>query len=161
MIEALRLLIPLWCANALVNIFDYFRKKYHFPDYPLDGNRLWFDGRRILGSAKTIPGIPVLLLGGYVGGMLIHSQNGLLPGFAVLLGEIIFGFIKRRIGINQGDSLIIIDQADYLFAFYLLMILFRMTVDSKIIFIALGITIPVHLLSNIIAYKLKIRERFM
>lgn len=160
MIEALRLLIPLWCANALVNVFDYLRKKYHFPDYPLDGNKLWFDGRRILGSAKTIPGIPVLLLGGYVGGVLVHSQNGLLSGLAVLLGEIIFGFIKRRMGINQGDSLIIIDQADYLFALYLLMSVFRMTVDSKTFFIALGITIPVHLLSNIIAYNLKIRKTY-
>lgn len=158
MIEAVKLLIPLWSANILVNMFYYARKKYHLPDYPLDGGRLWFDGRPIFGPAKTIFGLPVTLVGGYLGGVLVHSGNGWVSGLAVFLGAVASGFLKRRLGLKRGEPLWIVDQTDYLFMAYGLFFFSGEVIDTKTFLIALGITIPVHILTNIIAYRLKIRE---
>lgn len=159
-IEAITLLIPLWSANVLVNIFYFVRKKYQIPDYPLDGNRVWFDGRRIFGQAKTIFGLPVALLGGYLGSILVSSEHGLLLGLAVYLGAMVSGFLKRRLGISRGNPLYIIDQSDYLFTAYILLLLSGDRIQPTIFFIALGSTIPIHLLTNIIAFKLNIRETY-
>lgn len=159
MIEVSKLLIPLWTANVFVNIFYFFRKKYQIPDYSLDGNKLWFDGRRILGDSKTIFGLPVSLLGGFFGGLIIHG-NGLLSGLAVYLGAIVSGFIKRRLGLKRGESFWVVDQSDYLFFAYLLFFIFGERINSRTFFAALIITIPVHVITNAIAYNLKIRERY-
>ncbi|MFA6081341.1 MAG: CDP-archaeol synthase [Patescibacteria group bacterium] len=159
MIEVSKLLIPLWTANVFVNIFYFFRKKYRLSDYPLDGNKLWFDGRRILGDSKTIFGFPIALLGGIVGGIIVHS-NGFLSGLAVYLGAIVSGFIKRRLGLKRGESFWIVDQSDYLFLAYPIFAIFWEKINLRIFFIALIITIPIHFLTNIIAFKLKIRETY-
>jgi CDP-2,3-bis-(O-geranylgeranyl)-sn-glycerol synthase len=156
--EIVQLLIPLWSANVLVNLFYFFRKKCAIPDYPLDGNRLWFDGRYILGPAKTLLGLPITLLGGYVGGMLIQSNNGLVLGLSVYLGAILSGFIKRRFGLKRGEPLYIVDQTDYLFAAYILFMLSGERTNNLTFLSALSITIPVHFITNKIAYHLKVRD---
>lgn len=157
MIEVSKLLIPLWTANVFVNIFYFFRKKYQISDYSLDGNKLWLDGRRILGDSKTIFGLPVSLLGGFFGGLIIHD-NGLLSGLAVYLGAIVSGFIKRRLGLKRGEPFWIVDQSDYLFLAYPIFAIFEEKINLQVFFVALIIAIPTHFLTNIIAYKLKIRE---
>lgn len=156
--DALLLLIPLWSANVLINIFAFFRKKYHLPDFSLDGGRLWSDGRPIFGSSKTFLGLPIKLLGGYLGGVIISSPNGLLSGGAVFLGAVASGFLKRRLGLARGKPLPLVDQSDYLFAAYLLFFLFEKTIPFSTFIIALCITIPIHLITNMIAFRLKIRE---
>lgn len=158
--EALILLIPLWCANGLVNIFYFFRKKYNLSDYPLDGNRVWSDGAPILGPAKTILGLPITLLGGYLGGILVDTPSGLMSGLAVYLGAIASGFVKRRLGIVRGEPLPIIDQADYLLMVYPLSLVLGEPIGIATFGKAMLITIPVHLMTNIIAYYLGIREKY-
>lgn len=81
-------------------------------DQPVDGNRLWSDGRPVLGSSKTWRG----LVSGCLACGLFSLVTGLgflfgvLFGFLGLLGDMISSFIKRRIGLQSSARALGLDQ---------------------------------------------------
>ena len=112
--QTLKLLSCLWITNATLTILPLILKKIHIKDLALDGNRKWFDGRRILGKSKTLIGIPVaLFIGAIIGTIWSNFNEGLFLGVCTYFGTTISGFFKRRIGIKPGQPWIPFDEIDF------------------------------------------------
>jgi CDP-2,3-bis-(O-geranylgeranyl)-sn-glycerol synthase len=82
---------------------------------------------------------------------------GFLLSSGALFGDMMGSFIKRRLGIKQGRPAPILDQLNFIFGALLFTYPFSPIPLDMIITICL-ITPIVHLTSNIIAYKLKIKK---
>ena len=122
----------------------------------LDSGRNWSDGKRILGDHKTLYGT---IIGIVVGSLFGIIQGNLLQGilFSVgaILGDLLFAFIKRRLGIQPGKSLPLWDQVGFIIVAILLGSLVepRPTWQQDVAMIFT--TIPVHYVSNLFAWGLK------
>ncbi|MBN1329016.1 MAG: CDP-2,3-bis-(O-geranylgeranyl)-sn-glycerol synthase [Candidatus Heimdallarchaeota archaeon] len=95
---------------------------------PMDFRKNWFDGRRILGNNKTIRGFAAGFITGFLVGLLtryflinnvgisytIPITNGFLQGLGAVLGDVVGSFIKRRMNIPSGGSLIVMDQIGFM-----------------------------------------------
>jgi CDP-2,3-bis-(O-geranylgeranyl)-sn-glycerol synthase len=80
-----------------------------------------------------------------------------LSPLGALFGDLGGAFLKRRLGIAPGDLLPIIDQVDFvvgaiLFSLPLTIIYWELAVAVIII------TPPIHMLTNFLAYKLKLKK---
>lgn len=84
--------------------------------------------------------------------------NGMIIGFGAILGDLVESFIKRRLKIRSGKSLPIFDQIDFIIGAWIAIILLYPETAWKYFLIALIITPLLHLLANIIAYKLKLKK---
>jgi CDP-2,3-bis-(O-geranylgeranyl)-sn-glycerol synthase len=122
---------------------------------PLDGGRSWRDGKRILGDHKTVYGT---ITGIAVGALFSLAQGNALQGtlFAVgaIGGDLIFAFIKRRMGLEPGKPLPLWDQVGFII---LAIILGSLVVPSPTWEQDLAMiitTIPVHYVSNLFAWGL-------
>jgi CDP-2,3-bis-(O-geranylgeranyl)-sn-glycerol synthase len=121
----------------------------------LDSGRNWSDGKRILGDHKTLYGT---IIGIVVGSLFGIIQGNLLQGilFSVgaILGDLLFAFIKRRLGIQPGKSLPLWDQVGFIIVAILLGSLVepRPTWQQDVAMIFT--TIPVHYVSNLFAWGL-------
>lgn len=94
---------------------------------PIDGGRVWRDGRRLLGDGKTWRG--------FIGGVLIGTLVGIvqyfitpdfygsletavklafLLSFGALIGDLVGSFIKRRANLPRGYPAIGLDQLGFL-----------------------------------------------
>jgi CDP-2,3-bis-(O-geranylgeranyl)-sn-glycerol synthase len=122
---------------------------------PLDGGMNWSDGKRILGDHKTVYGT---LYGVAVGAAVALAQGnlaqGLLFSVGAILGDLLFAFIKRRLGIQPGKPLPLWDQVGFIILAILLGSLIepRPTWQQDIAMIVT--TIPVHYTSNLFAWGL-------
>jgi CDP-2,3-bis-(O-geranylgeranyl)-sn-glycerol synthase len=81
----------------------------------------------------------------------------LLTPLGALLGDLTAAFLKRRLGIAPGGLFPVVDQVDFVagaivFALPLGMVYWELAVA------VLLITPPVHLLTNVCAYKLKLKK---
>jgi hypothetical protein len=79
---------------------------------PLDANRLWRDGRPLLGSHKTWRGLIAGTLATALMGALLSRGFviGAAFGALALTGDLFSSFIKRRIGRTSGSPVPLIDQ---------------------------------------------------
>jgi CDP-2,3-bis-(O-geranylgeranyl)-sn-glycerol synthase len=122
---------------------------------PLDRGRMWSDGKRILGDHKTIYGT---LTGVSVGALFALAQGNALQGtlFAIgaIGGDLLFAFIKRRIGLEPGKPLPLWDQVGFIILAIILGSLVepRPTWQQDVAMIVT--TIPVHYVSNLFAWGL-------
>lgn len=155
-IEALKLIFPAYCANAIPVIAGGGR--------PLDFDKKCFDGKPVFGKNKTYRGFfSGLLIGTFVG--LIESLFfgypllfGLLISLGALFGDLAGAFLKRRLGLAPGELLPIVDQVDFVVG----AILFSLPMQILTITIAitmLVITPPIHLLTNFAAYKFGLKSK--
>jgi uncharacterized protein len=81
-------------------------------DRPLDGDRLWFDGRPVFGRHKTIRGFLVSILGGLAVSPLLNL-TWWAAGIGALLamtGDLLSSFVKRRFSQRSGKNVVILDQ---------------------------------------------------
>jgi CDP-diglyceride synthetase len=80
--------------------------------YPLDCGVTFIDGRALLGSSKTWRGyliaVPVTMSGAWAVGL--NSHTGLVCSLAVLFGDTLTSFIKRRIRQDPGRHVPGLDQ---------------------------------------------------
>ena len=133
---------------------------------PIDRGRRLIDGRRILGTNKTIKGFAYGLLLGSLAGLVeaVLFANyalisvGVIASLGALLGDLFGAFLKRRLDIAPGNPLPVVDQLDFilgaiLFAHPLL----NVTVGAVLILVIA--TVPIHLLSNAVAYMLRLKSR--
>lgn len=163
-LQSLWLIAPAYVANGFPPVVR--GKK------PLDfGKNL---GRnRLLGDGKTFEGTIFGIIAGVSAGFLQMSVQGqispelglakmTLPlAFALssgaIVGDIAGAFVKRRAGIKRGDPAILLDQLDFLVV-ALLFAGFLVNLPLGIAAALLIITPPVHLFTNFIAYKAKIKK---
>jgi len=155
LIDALVFILPAYCANAIPVLLGGGR--------PIDGGKVFSDGRPVFGSHKTIRGfVSGLVVGTLVGfGLSLVIDYSLLLGFAVslgaLLGDLFEAFVKRRLGYAPGASLPVADQLDFVLG-ALLFSLFVSPPSWQIAVVVLVITPPIHLLTNFVAYHLGIKK---
>lgn len=133
---------------------------------PIDRERKFIDGRRILGTNKTVRGFSYGLLLGSLAALaeaILFSNYVLLPvgivaSIGALLGDLSGAFLKRRLNIPPGNPLLVVDQLDFILGAILLTSpILKITAAAALILVVA--TIPIHLLSNAIAYVLRLKKR--
>lgn len=154
-VEALKFIFPAYCANATPVIAGGGTR--------MDFGKHFFDGKRIFGANKTYRGFFFGLAVGVTVGLVEVMFFDYPPLFSVLsplgalLGDLTAAFLKRRLGIAPGGLLPIADQVDFVvgalvFSLPLAIIYWELAVA------VLVITPPIHLLTNFVAYKLKLKK---
>jgi len=157
------ILLPMYFANASALFFG--------GRHALDFGKKFFDGFPLLGKGKTIEGT----IGGMISGILITiiivqalgesteivTENylffGMLSTIGAVTGDVAASFIKRRLGKEQGANVFLLDQLDFLFGGLLFgSIVFIPTIQETAIITI--ITIFVHLATNYIAFKIKMKN---
>ena len=154
-LEALKFIFPAYCANGAPVIGGGGK--------PIDLGRNFFDGKRIFGANKTFRGFFFGLAIGAAVGVLDCLLFGYPWLFAVLtplgalLGDLTGAFLKRRLDIKPGGLLPVVDQIDFVVG-ALVFSLPLMIVSWQLALAVLLITPPIHLFTNFIAYKLKLKK---
>jgi CDP-2,3-bis-(O-geranylgeranyl)-sn-glycerol synthase len=154
-VESLKFIFPAYCANAAPVLVG--------GGFPMDFGKYFFDGKRVFGNNKTFRGFFFGLAIGVGVGLvewIIFDYPllfSLLTPLGALLGDLTAAFLKRRLGIAPGGLFPIVDQIDFVvgaivFALPLAMIYWQLAV------VILIITPPIHLLTNLGAYVLKLKK---
>ncbi len=110
MVEIIKVIIFLLWINFMPPLANLIWKEAM--NQPLDGNRLWFDGRPIFGSNKTIRGILAAIAGGATLLLLLGLQwwVGVVAAGLAMTGDLLTSFIKRRLHYAPGKPVGILDQ---------------------------------------------------
>lgn len=147
---------------------------------PLDLGKSFRDHRRILGDGKTFRGT---IFGTLAGIFVGTGQNMIAPkfglpsfgdgtelisvlvalSFGAMLGDIVASFFKRRMDLERGESLFLVDQLDFVFGSWILLLLlapswFHLNFTPMMIITVLIITPILHRLTNIVGYKIKAKK---
>lgn len=125
---------------------------------PLDGGRIWSDGKPLLGDHKTVKGA----LLGFIAGLAVglaqgNPLGGGLQALGAILGDLAGSFYKRRLGIPPGGSLILWDQLDFIVLAVALSYTAQLTPLDQVAAILL-VTLPIHYLVNVVAWALKLKK---
>ncbi len=154
---------PLYVANASAVVFG--------GKTPIDFNRIWPDGKPILGKGKTWKGLGMgILIGTFAGGFVLYffpflaadvAPNYLGYAFLLsagaLLGDIAGSFIKRRMGLHRGQAAHFLDQLDFVLGGLLLSLLIHP--PAWTIFLVLIMVTPfMHMAFNRLAYLLGLKS---
>jgi len=83
-----------------------------FLDQPLDRNKVFRDGRPLLGPGKTVRGIFSAIIATTVLAPLVGLEpaQGAVFGLLAMLGDLVSSFIKRRLDIATSRSAPLLDQ---------------------------------------------------
>jgi CDP-2,3-bis-(O-geranylgeranyl)-sn-glycerol synthase len=157
-IQALKFIFPAYCANATPVLAGGGK--------PMDFGRNLWDGKRIFGTNKTFRGF----FFGWAIGILVGLVEGMGFGFAeysilfsvltplgALMGDLTGAFFKRRLGIKPGGLFHVVDEIDFVVG-ALVFALPVAAVSWELAVAALLITPPIHLGTNFVAYKLKLKK---
>ena len=157
-IEALKFIFPAYCANGAPVLGGGGK--------PIDFGKKFFDGKPILGANKTFRGF----FFGWGIGLLVGLVEGMVFGFAsysipfsiltplgALLGDLTGAFIKRRLNITPGGLLPVVDQIDFVVGALVFSLPLMMT-SWELAVAVLLITPPIHLFTNFLAYKMKLKK---
>jgi len=160
---ALYYIFPAYCANASPVIFGGGK--------PIDLEKKFFDGKPIFGSHKTYRGfISGLLIGTFVGWFqeTIAPLAGLpkgsvFSGFVIslgaLIGDLVGSFVKRRLNLKPGAMLPVVDQLDFvLFALLFASLISPLPISVTGMIAIIILTGPIHLLVNVLAYLLRLKD---
>jgi CDP-2,3-bis-(O-geranylgeranyl)-sn-glycerol synthase len=157
-IQAIKFVFPAYCANGTPVLAGGGPK--------MDFGKNFADGKRIFGNNKTFRGF----FFGWSVGFMVGIAEGLVFGFSnfpilfsvliplgALLGDLAGAFVKRRLDIAPGGIFPVVDQIDFVlgalvFALPLSMVNWQLAVT------VLLITPPIHLFTNFVAYKLKLKK---
>lgn len=167
-VKAIIFILPAYFANAAPVLFRTGSSKI-----PMDYGVKFYDSRRILGKGKTWTGFFVGIITGTIIGIITwflgilnlypdfetHVLAAFLLSVGTMTGDAIGSFIKRRINVRSGKSVPILDQLSfYVFALLFASPYLPKEFDFAILSILAIITLIIHYLSNIIAYRLKLKN---
>lgn len=114
--EIFKLAISCWAVNIILNLWYLLKLKKPAVlklDAPLDLNKVFFDGQRVLGNSTTWVGLPIAITSGAIlGFFLFTTAMGVVIGLLSYCGHAIGSFIKRRMQIPRGKYVPIIDHGD-------------------------------------------------
>jgi CDP-2,3-bis-(O-geranylgeranyl)-sn-glycerol synthase len=170
LVSAMWIMLPAYVPNSVAAYFGGGR--------PIDGGRMYRDGRRIFGDGKTWKGLVAGILAGVLIGILqiaIRQAAGitLLPELTVvviillatgaLLGDLVKSFFKRRLGKDRGAPWLIADQYDFVAGAFVLLLIFQYswvvtTLTLPILFWIIVITPVLHRLVNILGYLTGVKD---
>ena len=154
-VEALKFIFPAYCANAAPVLAG--------GGQPMDFGKNFFDGKPVFGKNKTFRGF----FFGFAIGILVGVMESLvfsyplpvsvLTPLGALCGDLAGAFLKRRLDIAPGNLFPIVDQIDFVvgaivFSLPLAIMYWELGVAVLII------TPPIHLATNFVAYKLKLKK---
>lgn len=165
-LKAIWLIFPAYVANASAVLFKG-KTQIDF------GKKL--KNKPIFGAGKTWRGMAGGIIAGTTVGILMNLfyptfGNGIesLPilfslTFGALFGDLMKSFFKRRIGKKRGEKWIIADQIDFLLGSFLICFLvnrewFLENFKLDYILFLLIFTPLLHLVTNILAYVLKLKR---
>ena len=154
-VEALKFIFPAYCANATPVLAG--------GGTMMDFGKNFYDGKRIFGNNKTFRGFFFGLAIGIMVGLVECAFFGFPILFSVLIplgalsGDLSGAFCKRRIGIAPGGLLPIVDQVDFVFGAIVFSIPLAI-VNWELAVTVLLITPPIHLFTNFLAYKMKLKS---
>lgn len=118
---------PLWIANLTLNAYGFLKmnsRVLRAYDRPLDFGKLFWDGRRVLGSSTTFGGLLVTVFCVTVLSTLFPLHPFIqLACVAAFIGHAVASFIKRRCGITEGGYVAFLAHGDYIIMFALLLAL--------------------------------------
>lgn len=153
---------------------------------PIDGGRTDAKGRRLLGDGKTWSGLGWGILGGVaVGSAMVLIRANLDPEvqarltdftpfepsalsfvgpllamcLGAMVGDILFSYLKRRVGLRRGARAPLVDQLDFLVMSWFFLLAFypdwTLRTFTSWHAVAILIIIPLlHVVTNLIAYKI-------
>ncbi|EZQ02404.1 CDP-2,3-bis-(O-geranylgeranyl)-sn-glycerol synthase [Candidatus Acidianus copahuensis] len=132
---------------------------------PIDRRKNFNDGRRILGDGKTFEGLLVGVTFGTTLGGIISRFLGIdwifysaIISASALFGDMLGAFIKRRLNIPRGGRALGLDQLDFILGASLAIFGLRISVTIyQFLFVAF-VAFILHILTNYIAYRLKIKS---
>ena len=166
-IQALWLMLPAYIANPAAVVFG--------GGTPIDFEKNWKDGKRILGDGKTFRG----LIGGTACGVILgiiqmqYSPFEFLGGFTylvifslsfgALLGDSVKSFFKRRMGYERGGKLPLVDQLDFVAGAWIVTYMlepewFMENFTLQILIVILVLTPLLHRVTNIVGYYMKLKK---
>lgn len=149
-----------WGSNILLNLL--YIVELVFPAFvpyntPLDGGRVFYDNRRILGRSTTIPGLFLSLLAS----SFLYQTN--LPNYLftipilVFIGHLLGSFIKRRMGKVDGSFVPFIDHGDYMITVGLILSIAKV-ISVELGFAGLLFTYIAHPFVTLLSFRLGIRK---
>jgi len=141
---------------------------------PIDLGRNFVDGKRVFGPGKTFRGLIGGTLSGIAVGLLLqlirNSTHIGVPSFeplsviaalslGAMLGDLTKSFFKRRLGMDRGDPLPIVDQLDFVIGAWVLTYIlfsgwFTLNFTLPVMVVVLILSPLLHLAVNIIGFKL-------
>jgi len=124
----------------------------------IDAGARFIDSQPIFGKNKTIRGfLGGILIGGMIGVLLSQGYWGFVLAAGALLGDLVGAFIKRRLGIEPGQPLPLLDQYDFVIGAFVVSELFNpVDINEFLLFV---VTIPlVHVGANVIAFRLGLKK---
>ena len=154
-IEALKFIFPAYCANAVPVLAGGGK--------PMDFGKNFLDGKRVFGKNKTYRGFFFGLAVGITVGLVecflfdYPLLFSVLSPLGALLGDLAAAFLKRRLGIAPGGLFPVVDQVDFVVG-ALLFSLPLAIVSEELAIVVIVITPPIHLVTNFLAYKLKLKK---
>ena len=133
---------------------------------PVDMNKKFFDKRHIIGNGVTwkgfilgtICGTIIGIIQGLISGNILNGLTlGFLLSFGALLGDAAGSFIKRRLNIDKGRPAPVLDQLDFI-AGALILASLVVEISLTTVIIVAVLTLILHLLTNIIAYLIGMKD---
>ncbi len=149
------LILPLYLANAALLILWRLKIFDRLPVFRSKIFRAPFS-ERLFGKVRNLQGLAFIVIATAAGYWLITGSLLLLPGVLMYLGMLANSFMKRRLGLAWGSPFPPFDQLDFLAGGLLGLYLSGYYVGS-ILFILL-LTFFLHIFSNMIAYKLGLKD---
>jgi CDP-2,3-bis-(O-geranylgeranyl)-sn-glycerol synthase len=163
---ALWFILPAYAANAFPVIFG--------GGLALDMGRKLQDGKPIFGSHKTVRGFVAGLTAGILVSlaqsvvlqfdMLVDFERSLpfqfnpligsIIALGALVGDLVHSFVKRRMGLVEGSPLPVADQLDFVIGAVFFSLLVTAPPPLLTVVLIIVITLPVHILTNYVAYLL-------
>ena len=129
----------------------------------MDFGKNFLDGKRIFGKNKTFRGFFFgLLIGGLVGLVEVGLFGypvlfSFVSPLGALIGDLAGAFLKRRLNISPGGLLPVIDQIDFVVGAVVFSLPLSI-VSWQLAAAVLIITPPIHLFTNYLAYRLKLKS---
>ncbi|MDR0797402.1 MAG: CDP-2,3-bis-(O-geranylgeranyl)-sn-glycerol synthase [Nitrososphaerota archaeon] len=154
-IQALIFVFPAYCANGTPVLAGGGTK--------IDFGKNFIDGKRLFGNNKTFRGFFFGWVIGFSVGLIecyffdVSILFAVLTPLGALLGDLFAAFLKRRLNIAPGGKLPIIDQLDFVVGAIFFSLPLSL-INWEVAVITLLITPPIHLFTNICAYKLKLKK---
>ena len=151
MLETLYIYLPAYIANATPVLLG--------GGPPLDGGRTWVDDQPLFGDHKTIRGtFSGIIVGIALGILQMQPLRGVLLSVGAIGGDIVVSFIKRRIKLKPGAMFPIADQMGFIVFAVLLVSLVQPSPTWERAVAILVATLPIHYLTNVIAWALKLKR---
>ena len=151
MLETLYIYLPAYIANATPVLLG--------GGPPLDGGRTWVDDQPLFGDHKTVRGTLTGIAAGIAVGIIqMQLLRGVLLAVGAIGGDIVISFVKRRFKIKPGAMFPIADQMGFIVFAVLLVSLVPPSPTWERAVAILIATLPIHYLTNVVAWALKLKR---